>query len=30
MRYERRVDIHYAFTLLGCSLVCLNKLQGRF
>ncbi len=29
-RYERRVDIHYAFTLLGCSLICLNKLQGRF
>lgn len=28
--YERRADIHYAFTLLGCSLICLNKLQGRF
>lgn len=29
-RYERRVDIHYALTLLGCSLICWNKLQGKF
>ena len=28
--YERRPDIHYAFTSLACSLICLNTLQGRF
>ncbi len=30
IRYERRVDIHHAFTALACSLICLNALQGRF
>ena len=29
-RYERRSDIHYAFTALACSLICFNKLQDRF
>jgi hypothetical protein len=29
-RYERRTDIHHAFTALACSLICLNALQGRF
>jgi hypothetical protein len=26
IRYERRADIHEAFTLLGCALVCLNQI----
>jgi len=26
IRYERRPDIHHAFTALGCSLVCCNAL----
>ena len=30
IRYDRRVDMHYAFTALACSLICLNALQGRF
>jgi hypothetical protein len=30
IRYERRTDIHHAFTALACSLICLNALQGRF
>ncbi len=29
-RYERRTDIHYAFTLLGCSLICFKQLKSRF
>jgi transposase len=29
-RYERRSDIHHAFTALACSLICFNKLQSRF
>ena len=29
-RYERRSDIHYAFSALACSLICFNKLHGRF
>ena len=29
-RYERRTDIHYAFTLLGCSLICLKQLTRQF
>lgn len=29
VRYERRADIHRAFLLLGCSLVCLRNLAGR-
>ena len=27
VRYERRADIHEAFTLLGCALVCLNQIS---
>jgi transposase len=30
IRYERRLDIHYAFTSLACSLICFNAIQGRF
>jgi IS5 family transposase len=30
IRYERRIDIHHAFTSLACSLICLRALQGRF
>ena len=26
VRYERRADIHLAFTTLGCALVCLNQI----
>ena len=29
-RYERRTDIHYAFTLLGCSLICFKRLTRQF
>ena len=27
VRYERREDIHLAFTTLGCALVCLNQIR---
>ena len=27
IRYERRADIHEAFVLLGCSLICYNQLS---
>ena len=27
VRYERRKDIHLAFTVLGCALVCLNQIR---
>nr|WP_156955118.1 IS5 family transposase [Polaromonas glacialis] len=30
IRYERRIDIHYAFTSLACSLICFNALSGKF
>ena len=30
VRYERRSDIHEAFLLLACSLVCFNRLRRRF
>ena len=30
VRYERRADLHRAFLLLGCSLVCLRRLEGWF
>lgn len=30
IRYERRLDIHYAFTCLACSLICFNARQRRF
>jgi len=26
IRYERRDDIHEAFVLLGCSLICFSHL----
>ncbi|MDT0500768.1 IS5 family transposase [Halomonas sp. PAR7] len=29
-RYERRVDIHEAFTLLGCSMICFKRLMRAF
>ena len=29
-RYERRSDVHHAFTALACSLICFSKLQGSF
>lgn len=30
IRYERRDDIHDAFVLLGCSLICFNRLSRGF
>ncbi|MDQ2762195.1 MAG: IS5 family transposase [Pseudomonadota bacterium] len=30
IRYERRLDIHQAFTSIACSLICLRALQERF
>jgi transposase len=30
IRYECRLDIHYALVALTCSLICLNALQKRF
>jgi len=27
IRYERRDDIHLAFALLGCALVCMNQIS---
>lgn len=27
IRYERRADIHLAFTTLACALVCLNQVR---
>ncbi|MDB5377543.1 MAG: family transposase [Rubritepida sp.] len=30
IRYERRLDVHHAYTAFACSLICLNALQGRF
>ena len=27
IRYERRDDIHYAFLVLGCILICLNQIH---
>ena len=30
IRYERRDDIHKAFTSLACSLICLRALYQRF
>jgi transposase len=28
IRYERRLDIHHAFTMLACSLICLKALRN--
>ena len=30
VRYERRADIHHAFLILGCSLICFATLQKGF
>jgi transposase len=27
IRYERRADIHDAFMILGCALICLNQIS---
>jgi len=27
IRYERRADIHFAFTTLACALVCLGQIR---
>jgi hypothetical protein len=27
IRYERREDIHLAFTTLGCALICFNQCR---
>ncbi|WP_347138682.1 transposase [Paracoccus sp. SSK6] len=27
IRYERRADIHEAFGILGCALICLNQIR---
>jgi len=27
VRHERRADLHLAFTLLGCALVCLGQIR---
>jgi transposase len=30
IRYERRLDMHHAFTSIACSIICLRALAGRF
>jgi len=30
VRYERRADIHFAFTLIACSLICFKALTTWF
>ncbi|MDR3440954.1 MAG: IS5/IS1182 family transposase, partial [Telmatospirillum sp.] len=30
VRYERRADIHLAFTLFACSLICFRALSTWF
>ena len=30
IRYERRADVHLAFRVLGCALICWNFIQGGF
>ena len=27
IRYERRADIHEAFVILGCALICLDQIR---
>jgi IS5 family transposase len=27
IRHERRADLHEAFTVLGCALICLNQIR---
>ncbi|MFC4637694.1 IS5 family transposase [Deinococcus hohokamensis] len=29
-RYERRADLHLAFTFLACALLCYRRVTGRF
>lgn len=26
-RYERRADIHHAFSTLGCAIICMNQIK---
>ncbi len=30
VRYERRADMHHAFLLLACSLICAKRLHNGF
>ncbi len=30
IRYERRADIHQAFRILACAMICFNALQNGF
>lgn len=30
VRYERRADIHQAFLMLGCIVICLRRLNESF
>ena len=30
IRYERRLDLHHAFTSIACSTICLRALAGQF
>ena len=30
IRYERRLDMHHAFTSFACSLTCLRTLTRQF
>ncbi len=30
VRYERRADIHQAFLIIGCALICMNYLNKGF
>jgi hypothetical protein len=30
VRYERRPDIHQAFLILGCAIICHRTLQRSF
>jgi transposase len=30
VRYERRADIHLAFTLIACSIICIRALTSWF
>jgi IS5 family transposase len=30
VRYERRADIHRAFLVLACALICWHRIQDRF
>jgi len=30
IRYERRPDMHHAFTSIACLIICLRALAGQF